>query len=109
MFDKLPPLGAVIRESAQNSLDAANDGDTVRMRISVKTGENAMNPSVAKKYFQDLFPHLRESKIKLPDLNSPMDYVVVEDFGTKGLEGDGEYFGLGHDAPENRFLVSQKY
>ncbi|MDC3236823.1 hypothetical protein OAT73_06170 [Candidatus Poseidoniaceae archaeon] len=103
LFDKLPPLGAIIRESAQNSLDAANDGETVRMRISVKTGQNAMSPSVAKKYFENLFPHLKESKMNLPDLNSPMDYVVVEDFGTKGLEGDGEYFGLGDDAPENRF------
>ena len=32
-----------------------------------------------------------------------MNYVVIEDFGTKGLEGDASYNGLGNDAPNNRF------
>ena len=102
-FENLPPLGAIIRESTQNSLDASKNGHQVRMKISIKTGINALNPDTAKKYFEGLFPHLKASGITPPNPNSPMNYVVVEDFGTKGLEGDGQYNGLGVDAPDNRF------
>ena len=98
-FESLPPLGAVIRESTQNSLDASDDGSMVKMRIAVNTGKNAMNADIAKKYFTGLFKHLKASRIRTPDVNLPMNYVVVEDFGTKGLEGDATYNGLGDDAP----------
>lgn len=103
-FEQLPAIGAVIRESTQNSLDASN-GPQVRMRISVNQGNNAMQPSTAKKYFEGLFQHLdaRENDIETPNQNLPMNFIVIEDFGTKGLEGDAEYYGLGHDAPHNRF------
>ena len=37
-FEKLPPLGAIIRESTQNSLDASKNGSQVRMKISINTG-----------------------------------------------------------------------
>lgn len=103
LFENLPPLGAVIRESTQNSLDASDNRSKVRMRISVNTGNKAMSADMAKKYFNGLFPHLNESGFSTPNLNSPMNYVVVEDFGTKGLEGDASYHGLGGDAPDNRF------
>ena len=102
-FEDLPPLGAVIRESTQNSLDASDNGAKVTMRISVNTGDKAMPADKARKYFNGLFPHLNESGIITPNENSPMSYVVVEDFGTKGLEGDASYHGLGGDAPDNRF------
>jgi hypothetical protein len=102
-FEKLPPLGAIIRESTQNSLDASKNGSQVRMKISINTGLNSLDPSTARKYFDGLFPHLEASGIRTPDPKSSMNYVVVEDFGTKGLEGDGEYNGLGDDAPDNRF------
>ena len=102
-FESLPPLGAVIRESTQNSLDASDDGSKVKMRIAVNTGNNAMPADLAKKYFTGLFSHLRASEIQTPNVNAPMNYVVVEDFGTKGLEGDAAYNGLGDDAPDNRF------
>ena len=48
-FENLPPLGAVIRESAQNSLDASLNGSPVRMKISIKTGSNAMDANTASK------------------------------------------------------------
>lgn len=102
-FEELPPLGAVIRESTQNSLDASKDNSPVKMRISVKSGKNGMPLEIAKKYFQNLFPHLGKSGIKIPTENKPMDYVVIEDFGTVGLSGDAGYFGLGDDAQDNRF------
>ena len=102
-FESLPPLGAVIRESTQNSLDASDNGSKVKMRIAVNAGINAMPADLAKKYFTGLFTHLRASDIQTPNVNAPMNYVVVEDFGTKGLEGDAAYNGLGDDAPDNRF------
>ena len=58
LFENLPPLGAVIRESTQNSLDASDNRSKVRMRISVNTGNKAMSADMAKKYFNGLFPHL---------------------------------------------------
>ena len=102
-FESLPPLGAVIRESTQNSLDASDGSSKVKMRIAVNTGNNAMPADIAKKYFSGLFTHLKATGIQTPNINSPMNYVVVEDFGTKGLEGDAAYNGLGDDAPDNRF------
>ena len=100
MFEKLPALGAVIRESTQNSLDA-RDGDVrVHMKISVYTGNQAMPRSIADKYLEGLFNHLSASD-KLPNIseNTDMSYVVVEDFGTHGLVGDPRVFGT--DGPEN--------
>ena len=102
-FESLPPLGAVIRESTQNSLDACDGSSKVKMRIAVNTGNNAMPADVAKKYFAGLFTHLKATGIQTPNIKSPMNYVVIEDFGTKGLEGDASYNGLGNDAPNNRF------
>ncbi|MDC0625784.1 hypothetical protein OAO46_00515 [Candidatus Poseidonia alphae] len=102
-LEKLPPLGAIIRESTQNSLDASKNGHQVRMKISMKTGANSLSPTIAKKYFNGLFPHLEASGIKTPETSEPMDYVVVEDFGTKGLEGDSLYNGIGGEQPDNRF------
>jgi hypothetical protein len=93
MFDKLPPLGAVIRESAQNSLDARTGKAPVRMRISVHSGENSMPRSVADTYLGGLFKHLEASGVpKIPDSARPMPYLVIEDFGTKGLIGDPRLF-----------------
>ena len=65
-FESLPPLGAVIRESTQNSLDACDGSSKVKMRIAVNTGNNAMPADVAKKYFsQDYLLTRRRPVFKL--------------------------------------------
>ena len=76
-FEKLPPLGAVIRESAQNSLDAGDGDGPVHMRISVHTGNQAMPRSIANKYLGGLFSHLAAAN-KLPNIsdNADMSYVT---------------------------------
>ena len=53
-FKKLSPLGAVIRESAQNSLDAKSSKRPVRMRISLNKGKKNLH-----KYFDGLKITLR--------------------------------------------------
>lgn len=104
-FEKLPALGAVIRESAQNSLDAANGDGPVRMRISIHTGDQAMPRSIANQYLSGLFGHL-EAAQKLPRIsdNADMSYFVVEDFGTHGLVGDPEVFFDNDETENNRFF-----
>ena len=103
-FEKLPPLGAVIRESAQNSLDAQDGDGPVHMRISVHTGNQAMPRSIANKYLDGLFRHLdAANELPLISDNADMSYVVVEDFGTHGLVGDPKVFGS-EGPEENRFF-----
>lgn len=94
MFEKLGSnLGAVIRESAQNSLDARYGEGPVRMRITVHSGDAAMQRPLADNYLSGLFEHLEASGIsRLPDPDQPMPYLVIEDFGTTGLIGDPRLF-----------------
>jgi hypothetical protein len=104
-FEKLPPLGAVIRESAQNSLDAVAGNGPVHMRISVNVGDQAMPRATADKYLQGLFGHLEASEKWLPSKDENMPYITIEDFGTQGLIGDTEvFFESNSEAVEdNRF------
>jgi len=82
---------ALIRESVQNSLDAALGSKPVRVRVLLADGSDALPPERVASLFHDAFPHyaapgngLREP----PDAHSPCPFLVVEDFGTKGLTGD---------------------
>ena len=113
-FEKLPALGAVIRESAQNSLDA-KDGELfskhnisiegpVRMRISMHHGTSAMPREKADFYLGGLLAHLKAAGIeKLPLASESMPFMVIEDFGTVGLVGDARTVGLGGENEDNRF------
>jgi len=89
-FKKLRPLGAVIRESAQNSLDAksSNSKKPVRMRISLNKRKKNLG-----KYFDGLTPHLQASKVIDDDfLFDDIDFITIEDFETTGLQGDAKIF-----------------
>jgi len=104
-FEKLPPIGAVIRESAQNSLDASYSNEhPVHMRISVHTGNRAMPRSMANNYLNGLLEHLNAAgEDNLPSPKEDMSYVVVEDFYTLGLQGDPNIFFDNGDMENNRF------
>jgi len=107
-FEKLPPLGAVIRESAQNSLDALLEGsdEPVRMRFSIHTKGFSMERGKADYYLHSLLEHLRASGMKgLPGDDEEMAFFVIEDFGTVGLIGDPRvYFDSeDEDLQANRF------
>jgi len=104
-FEKLPPIGAVIRESAQNSLDAADGNGPVHMRISLHIGDQAMPRLKANKYLNGLFEHLNAAGTSnLPSIEEDMPYVVVEDFNTQGLIGDPNiFFDDGNVEEKNHF------
>ncbi len=94
----------LVRESIQNSLDAmAPDNDQVQIKF-VLSGEGpfALSSNVASKYHSALKRHL--NSINLPIfgddgtsslqaselLKEPMSYLIIEDFGTTGLQGEVE-------------------
>jgi len=81
---------ALVREVIQNSLDAAVPGETVTVRFRI-VGRSHGNASLFERYFASLSPHLAAEQNGLsfqPSLHDPMPYLVIEDFGTRGLEGD---------------------
>ena len=87
------PAQALIRESVQNSLDAALDGSRVRIRFFLATGEHSASAESVHRYFEGAWPHLAAEKNGLQAPPSPAHscpFLVVEDFGTSGLTGDPE-------------------
>ena len=103
LFEDLTPLGALIRESAQNSLDAAAGSGPVGMRFSVKEFDTNESTRLTKRWFSSLRPHLTAvDDSKDACLDRPLSILVVEDFGTIGLSGDGNETGLRVD-DSNRF------
>lgn len=106
--DDLP--GRLVREAIQNSLDAARDGETVRVRFVFSGERDALPVKRATRYLDGLEEHV-EAVVEAGGMSTgasddddeneesaaydalacfdrPMDYLVVEDFGTKGLKGD---------------------
>lgn len=93
---------ALIRESIQNSLDAKpnNASGPVLVRITIPKSDVSISSADAQAYFGGLWPHLKS----IPDLerrpseDEPVSWILVEDFGTRGLEGD---VTESDDPPEN--------
>ena len=102
--------GRLVREAIQNSLDAGIDGRTVRVRFVFSGQRHALLPHRAARYLDGLEDHV-EAVVEaggmaagasdgdgdeeesaaydaLACFDRPMDYLVVEDFGTTGLRGD---------------------
>ena len=77
---------ALVREALQNSLDARGNDAQVRVRI-------AFPPPLpeAGRWLAGLWEHLEASHsgiAEVPDPGAPVPFLVVEDFGTRGLQGD---------------------
>lgn len=101
--DDWSPGEVLVRECIQNSLDARHD-DEVSVVFQVRDA-SSMSADTATFWFSSLWPHLRSRDCKLPNLpNAPYagGFVVVEDFGTCGLEGDVRQGGLSDS--DNRFF-----
>jgi len=84
---------ALVREAIQNSLDARRPGETLSIRISFATSDSFLQDERRDAYLRGLLPHLRGSRSglsarTLPDPGEPLSFVVIEDFGTRGLQGD---------------------
>jgi hypothetical protein len=83
------PSEAMVREGIQNALDARDGRSKVRIRICI----DAMNSNDKRieKWFEGLWDHIKSSESGLKDVpKDPKEctFLVFEDFGTKGLEGD---------------------
>lgn len=85
---------ALVRESIQNSLDAraSRSRSPVRVRFRFAVGAHALHPDALREYFRGLEPHLhaaaRSMHTILPRADEAMPYLLIEDFGTRGLTGD---------------------
>jgi hypothetical protein len=105
--DDWKPGEVLVRETIQNSLDAQIEGRKVHVRIRVSASAE-MTADVATRWLGDLWPHLRSRDCKFPPVPSipeqpgPGGFVTIEDFGTRGLEGDVSQGGLADG--KNRFF-----
>ncbi len=82
---------ALIREAIQNSLDAALPGEQVKVAITFSASDQCLSPIKSEQYLKGLRGHLEAREnglIEQVTLTDPMDFLVIEDFGTRGLEGD---------------------
>lgn len=82
------PAQALIREAIQNSLDARPDKDKP-LKVRVFLGK-IEKPSLAKNWFEGAWEHY-DADHKLegkPSQEDEIRYLVFEDFGTTGLQGD---------------------
>ncbi len=95
-----------IRESVQNSLDARAGRKPVMVRFTISGSNGAVPGERADRYLTGLQPHFeavmraesanaerdsdrrRELQGREALLKGPLPFLVVEDFGTKGLLGD---------------------
>jgi len=90
---------ALVREILQNSVDAKAGDDPVRVRLALHEAEDAPPADQLIHYFQRLRKPLgaRQIQFDAPGLpRLPCRFLVCEDFGTRGLEGNTELF---HDPP----------
>ena len=85
---------SLVRESIQNSLDARESGDhQVVVRFALRSGSLAAKAVDAARFFDGMWEHILSESSGLENAPSPRDripFLVVEDFGTKGLTGDPE-------------------
>jgi len=84
---------ALVRESIQNSLDAAAGSDPVTVRLSFYNSPSlrSNHKDLISRYLDGLNPHLHARHAGLQELPSPsetLDYILIEDYGTRGLQGD---------------------
>ena len=79
---------AVIREAIQNSLDAGIPGQQVKIVITFSSPDQKLGTDAATRYLHGLREHLDAKSSGLTngiDYERPMDFLLIEDFGTKGL------------------------
>ena len=82
---------AVIREAIQNSLDAGMPGQQVKIVITFPSPDQRLRADTAERYLDGLRDHLEAKSSGLAngvDFERPMDFLLIEDFGTRGLAGD---------------------
>ncbi|MCO6455541.1 MAG: hypothetical protein J5I93_09620 [Pirellulaceae bacterium] len=91
---------SLVRESIQNSLDARRNGEPVQVRLHFSGEGNALSSKTGNRYLSELWPHVQAiegGRSNLPNEDEPVTFLVVEDFGTRGLCGSPEQDRDGED------------
>lgn len=87
---------SLVREALQNSLDArTTNTQKVRVRIAIHRNRRTSSYSGAAPFIIGIKDHLNANENGLtdrPDLNEGIPFLVIEDFGTRGLQGDPHYW-----------------
>jgi hypothetical protein len=86
---------ALVREILQNAVDARAGDGPVRVRLAIHDPSDAPPPDRLAHYFERLHEPLTSRQIVFDQHGvplSPCRFLVCEDFGTRGLEGDTELF-----------------
>ena len=89
--DEYAGTDALVREILQNSMDAGTDEGPVRVRLALHSAKEMPSRDRLKNYFRRLQTPLQKREIDferdcVPCLSE--GFMVVEDFGTRGLGGD---------------------
>ena len=82
---------ALVRETIQNSLDAADGTGPVTVCFSFSSDSDSRSDPDRRRYLKGLGPHLAAKHSGLqdhPSSQEPVDYLLIEDYGTRGLQGD---------------------
>ncbi|MDE0120044.1 MAG: hypothetical protein OXM55_08575 [Bdellovibrionales bacterium] len=82
-FKEASESDSLIREFIQNSLDASNNSEAVKVVIN----EQFLNKKELKDFLTNLEPHLEECEIQAHKDQKKVKFIILEDFNTKGLEG----------------------
>ena len=95
-FRRETAVTSLVRESVQNSLDAAVNGDPVRVRFVLRTARSQIAPGGASEHpwLAGLGVHIEACKDAEPEdaniARESLSYLVIEDFNTRGLRGNPE-------------------
>ncbi len=106
---------ALLRETIQNSLDAkAKRHQDVQIHIFIYRGNAPVTDEKYQSFFRGLNEHLSvrgNGLIDRPSAAASLDFLVIEDFNTTGLEGDPELAENPSDesARENFFYFWRNY
>lgn len=97
---------ALVREGIQNSLDAAEEGQRVRVAIALGSLHKKEELDTLQFFLNGSWEHVSASDNGLVDPPNPQDhcnFLVFEDFGTSGLIGDPKQL-LPIQNVDNRFF-----
>jgi hypothetical protein len=106
---------ALLRETIQNSLDAKAAGNgSVRIDISIFRNIRFAGDERYPFFFRDLDAHLKAPNNGISDKpapDAPLDFLVIEDFNTTGLEGDPDRADIPEEGTtgENFFYFWRNY
>jgi hypothetical protein len=99
---------SLVRESIQNSLDARDPSkSSITVRFTLRSGGNGALPSAATPFFDGLWEHIHSKDTGLdkpPTIGEKIAYLVVEDFGTRGLTGSPEAWSP-FESKQNAFYL----